>query len=174
MTGVTKRGKKTVLTRAAIVAAVVLALGVGGLALAGITGTVSPVPSARHAVLDFGSLAQNPFGPAPVDRPSQRSRTGKPAPRPAAPRTRAHPGGKTAPGVGRVCGRRQANRIQTTPRGTLVCANMGSGRHRWVKVNGVDPQLRKPGNKCTGQYTTARSPRGLAMQCARGRWTYGA
>lgn len=164
------------LTRAAVVVAVVLGLGVGGVTLVGVAGSDS-APTMVARTLGFGSLAQNPFGPAPVDKKQTRPKAAKPKsgkPKANKPGQKARPRSNALPGVGKVCRKAQINRIRTTPRGTMVCANMGSGKHRWVKISGVDPQVRKLGGKCTGQYTTARSSRGKAMQCARGRWTYGA
>ncbi|MFT3899436.1 MAG: hypothetical protein QM728_04210 [Gordonia sp. (in: high G+C Gram-positive bacteria)] len=183
MTKVTKRGKNSVVTRAAVVVAVVLGLGVGGVTLAGVFGNeAKPAPVSRGLALNSGSLGDL-LGPQPAEHPRAHQRPGAKK-RPGQKRPGAkRPGQKSnkrsyrvrnnrLPGVGGVCGKVQANRIRTTGRGTVVCAHMGSGRYKWVRINGVDPQVRKPGAKCTGQYITARSPRGKAMQCARGRWTY--
>ncbi|MFT4200608.1 MAG: hypothetical protein QM634_07770 [Gordonia sp. (in: high G+C Gram-positive bacteria)] len=175
----TKRRKNSVLTRTVVAAAVALGVGVGGATVAGVFGhDAKPELASRTAVLDFGSLNQSPFGPQPADKPVPPAKHKPHAVKPGA----KHPGQKkqrsyrvrnnNLPGVGRVCGAPQASRIRTTAKGTVVCAHMGSGKYRWIRINGVDPQVRKPGVKCTGQYTTARSPRGKAMQCARGRWTY--
>ncbi len=190
VTGVIKKRRVSGATRVAVAAAAVLGLGIAGVTAIGGGSAAAPVPAARSAFLDFGSHAArgtNPFGPAPVDQRTKhradrpgthkrvdKQRGGKPTAVKPGQRARLRKGGNTLPGVGRPCGRAQANDIRGTARGTMVCAQMGSGGHRWVKINGVDPQLRKPGAACTGQYTTARSPRGKAMQCARGRWTYGA
>ncbi|HNP55357.1 MAG TPA: hypothetical protein PK331_03975 [Gordonia sp. (in: high G+C Gram-positive bacteria)] len=178
----TKRTKRSALTRAALAGAVVLGLGVGAVATIGAVGPgAKPVPAGRSAVLDFGSLSQNPadnpFGPALVEKKVHRGsadqrKAGKPKQRKPGQRNQARPGSNRLPGVGRPCGERQVNRIRNGVRGKVVCARMGSGAHRWVQINGVDPQARKPATKCTGQYITARGPNGRAMQCTRGRWTY--
>ena len=103
---------------------------------------------------------------------ADQRKAGKPKQRKPGQRNQARPGSNRLPGVGRPCGERQVNRIRNGVRGKVVCARMGSGAHRWVQINGVDPQARKPATKCTGQYIPARGPNGRAMQCTRGRWTY--
>lgn len=165
-----------------------LGLGVAGVVTVASFGHgTAPSPVARIWGIDLGSLSP---GPAPVDhRVNHPPRHGKPGAKPGVkkpgakpgaknrhhkpgPRTAPRRGGNALPGVGRRCTRVQANVIRSTPRGPVVCAQMGSGDHRWISISGVDPQVRKLGGKCSGQYTTARGARGRAMQCARGHWTY--
>ncbi|GAB08902.1 hypothetical protein GOARA_021_01400 [Gordonia araii NBRC 100433] len=173
MTGVTKRRKGSALTRTAVAAAVVLGVGVAGVTVAGVVGSDRRPALAAHSastVFDPLSLIPTPADRPATKKPGKKSKSKPKAKRPGQ-RNNARPRRNATPGVGRVCGRAQANRIRTAQGRTTVCTHMGSGRYRWVRVTGVDPQVRKPGGKCTGQYTTARGPRGKAMVCARGRWT---
>lgn len=78
------------------------------------------------------------------------------------------------PGIGNYCTKSEVNNIRRTESGRwTVCANLGRGGNQWVATAAVDPVVRAPGQRCTARYPVARTPRGKAVMCVQGRWTYG-
>ncbi|HQV18488.1 hypothetical protein [Gordonia sp. (in: high G+C Gram-positive bacteria)] len=79
------------------------------------------------------------------------------------------------PRIGNYCTKSEVSNIQRTENGHwTVCVYMGSGGgYKWVATAKVDPVVRKLGQRCTGKYPVARTPRGKAVMCVQGKWTYG-
>ncbi|NMO00361.1 hypothetical protein HH308_03930 [Gordonia sp. TBRC 11910] len=76
-----------------------------------------------------------------------------------------------APHAGAKCARTQANDFHRGKGSAdLVCAHVGSGGYRWVRVTKVDPVRRSTGERCTGQYSTAVTKKNKALVCLSGRW----
>ncbi|GAB19995.1 hypothetical protein GOEFS_105_00060 [Gordonia effusa NBRC 100432] len=77
----------------------------------------------------------------------------------------------STPRIGSKCSGAEANNYRHTKAGTpTVCAHLGSGAYKWVRVAKADPVRRSAGQPCTGKYSVAVTRKGKALVCASGRW----